>query len=322
MFVFSRASALLMVRHALGICGAALVISATLGMAHGAERANGAESLPTGGHAGNAFIGAWDDDGDGKVSRAEYDATRKLRFTATDLDRDGSLTLDEYVNEYAVRLDRDIADERNASLKQTDTRFKALDKDEDEFISRAEYDASGERAFVHLDRNKDGRITQDDAEPRSKEIQSEETPRRRSIIAMPTSHNLAGMLEIYDDDGDDVLSREQYDAQRAKVFAATDVNKDGKLDHAEYVNEFDARLSERIADRRQSQLKQGRVRFKAIDSDENGGISRAEYFAMSARMFERADTNKDGLISQADPPPVRVRRTEGERAVTSQAQTP
>ena len=316
MFVSSRASAPLMVRHASSICGVAMMISATLGWAQGEQQANGAESLPTGGHAGNAFIGAWDDDGDGKVSRAEYDTMRNSRFAATDADRDGSLTADEYVNEYAVRLDRDIADERNASLKQTDTRFKALDKDEDKFISRAEYDASGEHAFVHLDRNKDGRITQQDAEPKTKE-----TP-RRSIIAMPTSHNLAGMLEIYDDDGDDVLSREQYDTQRDKAFAATDINKDGKLDHDEYVKEFDTRMSERIADRRQAQLKQGHVRFKAIDSNENGGISRDEYFAMSARMFDRADTNKDGLISQADPPPARERRTEGDRTVTSQVQTP
>lgn len=317
MFVSSRASAPLMVRHALRICGVTMMISTMLGVAHSAEKANGAESLPTGGHAGNAFIGAWDDDGDGKVARAEYDTIRNSRFAATDADRDGSLTVDEYVSEYAVRLDRDIADERNASLKQTDTRFKALDKDEDKFISRAEYDASGERAFVHLDRNKDGQITREDAEPKAKP-----TPRRRSIIAMPTSHNLTGMLEIYDDDGDDVLSLEQYAAQRAKVFAATDTNHDGKLDHDEYVQEFDARMTDRIADRRQAQLKQGHVRFKAIDADENGGISRDEYFAMSSRMFDRADTNKDGVISRADPLPARSRRTEEERAVTSQVQTP
>ncbi|HEY0684590.1 MAG TPA: hypothetical protein VGD45_19795 [Steroidobacter sp.] len=317
MFVSSRASAPLMVRRALRTCSLAAVISAMLGVAHGAEKTEGAQSLPTGGHAGNAFIGSWDDDGDGQVSRAEYETVRKSRFATTDGNRDGSLTVDEYLNEYSVRLDRDIADERNASLKQADTRFKALDKDEDRFVSRAEYDASGERAFVLLDRNKDGRITQDDAEPKA-----EETPRRRSIIAMPTSHNLAGMLEIYDDDGDDVLSRAQYEAQRGKSFAATDVNKDGKLDHDEYVKEFDARLNDRIADRREAQLKQGRVRFKAIDADRNGGISRDEYFAMSARMFDRADTNKDGAITQADPPPARERRTEEERAVTSQVQTP
>lgn len=316
MSVSSRASAPLMVRHALRICSLAAVLSAMAGVAHGAETAEAGKALPTGGHTGNAFIGTWDDDGDGKVTHTEYETVRKARFATTDSDHNGSLTVDEYVNEYAIRLDRDIADERNASLKQTDTRFKALDEDEDKSISRAEYDNSGDRAFVHLDRNKDGRITNDDAEPDTKE-----TPRRRSIIGMPTSHNLAGMLEIYDDDGDDVLTREQYDAERVKVFAATDTNKDGKLDHDEYVNEFNARLSQRSDDRRQAQLKQGRVRFKAIDADENGAISRDEYFAMSARMFDRTDTNKDGVITQDDPPPVREPRTD-ERAVTSQVPTP
>lgn len=318
MFVSSRASAPLMARRALRICSLAAVISAMLGVAQGAEKAAD-QTLPTGGHGGNAFISTWDDDGDGKVPRTEYETARKARFATTDADHDGALTVEEYVNEYAVRLDRDIADERTASLKQTDTRFKALDKDEDKFISRAEYDSSGDRAFVHLDRNKDGRVTQEDADPAEKK---EQTQRRRSVIGMPTSHNLAGMLEIYDDDGDDVLTREQYDTQRAKIFAATDTNKDGKLDHDEYVKEFDARLAQRIEDRRQAQLKQGRVRFKAIDADENGAISRDEYFAMSTRMFDRADTNKDNVISQDDPPPpARERRTE-ERAVTSQVQTP
>ena len=316
MFVSSRASAPLMGRHALRICSLAALVSAMLNVAHGAEATQTGQALPTGGHGGNAFITAWDDDGDGKVSRAEYETVRKARFAATDGNHDDSLSVEEYLNEYSVRLDRDIADERNASLKQTDTRFKALDKDSDRLVSRAEYDSSGERAFVQLDRNKDGRITTDDSDPAAKQ-----SPRRRSIIGMPTSHNLAGMLEIYDDDGDDVLTREQYDTQRAKVFAATDTNQDGKLDHDEYTNEFSARLAQRVEDRRQSQLKQGRVRFKAIDANESGGISRDEYFAMSARMFERTDTNKDGAITQDDPPPPREPRNDA-RAATSQARTP
>ncbi|WP_161828203.1 CREC-EF hand family protein [Steroidobacter agaridevorans] len=314
MSVSSRASASLMGRRALRICSLAAVLS--FAAAQGAETTEAGKAMPTGGHTGNAFIGTWDDDGDGKVTRTEYDTVRKTRFATTDGDSNGSLTIEEYVNEYAVRLDRDIADERNASLKQTDTRFEALDKDQDKFISRGEYDGSGDRAFVHLDRNKDGRITNDDADPAAKE-----TSRRRSIIGMPTSHNLAGMLEIYDDDGDDVLTREQFDAHRAKAFAATDANKDGKLDHDEYVNEFNARLSQQIDDRRQAQLKQGRVRFKAIDANENGGISSDEYFAMSTRMYDRADTNKDGVVTQDDPPPVREPRQD-EQAVTSQVQTP
>jgi Ca2+-binding EF-hand superfamily protein len=183
-------------RRALRIFSLAAVLS--FAGAHGAETEVG-KAMPTGGHTGNAFIATWDDNGDGKVTRAEYEGVRKTRFATMDGDSNGSLTVDERI---CRALDRDIADERNASLKQTDTRFKSLDKDQDTFISRAEYDGSGGRAFMHLDRNKDGRITNGDADPAAKE-----TPRRRSIIGMPTSHNLAGMLEIHDDDGDDVLTR-------------------------------------------------------------------------------------------------------------------
>jgi hypothetical protein len=316
MFVSSRASASLVAGHAVRV---AIALSATVfTVAQAAETTDANRSLPTGGHAGNAFIGTWDDDGDGKVLRAEYETVRTARFATTDADRDGSLTVEEYVNEYAARLDRDIADERQASRKQTHTRFNALDKDEDKFVSRAEFDDSGDRAFVHLDNDKDGKITQQDAAPAKDAPQAR---RPRSIIAMPTTHTLTGMLEIYDDDGDDVLTKEQYNKQRAAAFAATDSNKDGKLDLNEYTSEFTARLSGRIAERREAQLKQARVRFKAIDDNENASISREEYVAMSARMFERTDTNKDGLITQDDPPPVRQPRSD-DQAVTSQVSTP
>lgn len=113
MSVSSRASAVLMGRRALRICSLAAVLS--FGAAHGAETAEVGKAMPTGGHTGNAFIGTWDDDGDGKVTRTEYEAVRKTRFATTDSNNSGSLTVDEYVNEYAVRLDRDIGDERNAS---------------------------------------------------------------------------------------------------------------------------------------------------------------------------------------------------------------
>jgi Ca2+-binding EF-hand superfamily protein len=315
MFVSTCASAALMACRAVRVRSLAIAISATVfSLAHAGQTS---DSLPTGGHAGNAFIGAWDDDGDGKVSRTEYETARTSRFATTDANRNDALSVDEYVDEYAVRLDRDIADEREASLKQTNTRFEALDKDDDKFVSRAEYDASGERGFVHLDRDQDGKVTQQDAAPAKGQTQP---GRQRSLIAMPTTHTLAGMLEIYDDDGDDVLSKEQYDRQRASAFAATDTNQDGKLDANEYTSEFAARLTARIAERREAQLKQAKVRFKAIDDNENGSISRDEYVAMSARMFERADTNKDGRVAQDDPPPVRQPRTD-ERAVTSQVQT-
>lgn len=282
--------------------------------------------LPTGGHAGNVFITAWDTDGDGKVSRAEYDTTRTQRFAQTDENSDASLSAEEYVNEYATRLDRDIADARKDFIEQTHTRFRSLDKDGDGGVSRAEYDESGKRTFAHLDHNKDGRIAASDpdktepapraekAEDRSK-VENAKRARARPVITMPTTHTRKGFLEIYDTDADEVVTRKQFDEQRASAFAKTDGNGDGKLDQNEYLDEFADRLDRRIAKTRESQLKQGHVRFESIDADKNGGISREEYLAMSARFFERADTNKDGTVANNDPPPPPEER--GERTAAS-----
>jgi Ca2+-binding EF-hand superfamily protein len=308
-----------------------LIAAASTGAALAAE-ATAPQSLPTGGHAANLFIPAWDTNGDGAVPRAEYDATRTQRFASADENGDGALDADEYVNEYAVRLDRQIAEERKASIDQTHTRFRALDKDGDGFVSRAEYDGSGERAFAHLDHDKDGRIAKTDpdvarpapapaaaseAERQKQASERQQRPRTRSVIGMPSTHDREGLLTIYDTDDDGVVTREQYDAARQAAFKATDANGDGRIASDEYVDEFADRLDRQIARSRQAQLRQGHVRFESIDADKNGRISREEYVAMSARMFERADTNKDGTVSQEDPaPPAR------ERAVAAAEQKP
>lgn len=90
-----------------------------------------ARSQVTGGHANSQFVRSWDQNGDAKVSRAEYDDARVKRYAASDADKSGALSQDEYINEYAARLDEQIADEKKASIQQTDTRFRALDKDHD-----------------------------------------------------------------------------------------------------------------------------------------------------------------------------------------------
>ena len=293
-----------------------VVVTAVAHSAYAAEPA--AKALPTGGHETSSFIPSWDTNKDGKLPRAEYDAVRTERFASADEDSNGSLNAEEYVNEYAQRLDRQVADERKASIEQTHVRFRALDKDGDGFVTRAEYDASGERAFAAFDQDKDGRIAKADPEtaPAAAGKKEKEKPageprpaRQRSAIGMPTTHTRAGLIEIYDGDADGVVTLAQYTEQRATAYATTDTNRDGKVDEAEYVDEFVDRLDRTAARSRQAQLKQGHVRFESIDSDKNGAISSVEYMTMSGRMFDRADTNKDGVVSQDDPPPPPERRS-------------
>lgn len=164
---------------------------------------------------------------------------------------------------------KQLASERASHLRQTHVRFNALDKDEDGYISRAEFNRSGDLAFERMDTNKDGVLSAADPKPeprgedtRSEQTRSEQTraeqsrqqqaqrteqPRRERLLKMPTTHSVEGMLAMYDSNKDGVVSREEYAKGRAAQFAATDTNGDGQLSYDEYVAEFAARLDKQIS---------------------------------------------------------------------------
>jgi len=159
---------------------------------------------------------------------------------------------------------KQLAAERAGHLRQTHVRFTALDTDEDGYISREEFNRSGDRAFVRMDTNKDGVLSAADPkpEPRSEDTRTEQTraeqtrqqqaqraeqPRRERLLKMPTTHSIDGMLAMYDSNKDGVITREEYEAGRAAQFAAVDSNGDGKLSYDEYVAEFASRLDQQIA---------------------------------------------------------------------------
>lgn len=120
-------------------------------------------------HDGSSFIHDYDTDHDGKVTRAEFDAGRADRFRATDANHDGWVSEEEYVGEYEVRLEKQLAasdrdeekkvEERQRQMRQAHVRFGVLDRDKDGKMVQAEYDTSGSRAFAEQDDDKDGTIT-------------------------------------------------------------------------------------------------------------------------------------------------------------------
>ncbi|EQB11642.1 hypothetical protein L288_03335 [Sphingobium quisquiliarum P25] len=124
-------------------------------------------------HEGSAFIHDYDADHDGQVTRAEFDAARAARFQATDVNKDGWVSEEEYVGEYRARLEQQLAasgqseekkeEERQRQIRQAHVRFGVLDKDKDSKMTEAEYDASGARAFAEQDDDRNGIVTATDA---------------------------------------------------------------------------------------------------------------------------------------------------------------
>ena len=153
-----------------------------------------------------------------------------------------------------------LAAERAGHLRQTHVRFNALDKDENGYINRAEFNRSGDSAFSRMDTNQDGVISKADPKPapRGEDTRSEQTrlqqqqarqqqPRSERLLKMPTTHSADGMLAMYDRNKDGVVSREEYQQGRDAQFAAVDSNSDGVLSYDEYVSEFASRLDQQIA---------------------------------------------------------------------------
>lgn len=121
------------------------------------------------------FVGEYDLDKDGKVSKEEFLEGRERRFAATDTNNNQGVSRDEYVEEYRARLmatnpDAGVAEKQ---LKQTDVRFNVLDSNKDGRISFAEYSHSGWRMFGEHDYDRDGAVSLAD--------KTDETPKEKKV---------------------------------------------------------------------------------------------------------------------------------------------
>jgi Ca2+-binding EF-hand superfamily protein len=122
------------------------------------------------------------------------------------------------------------------------------------------------------------------------------------LAARAASHDLATFVLEYDLDGDGVATKEEFQRERERRFAATDVDHDGGISRDEYVDEFRARLmfSKPDADTVKRQIEQTHVRFDVLDTNDDGAISAAEFHHSGWGMFDEHDYNRDGAVSLAD----------------------
>lgn len=128
--------------------------------------------------------------------------------------------------------------------------------------------------------------------------------------AFAASHARDTFIKEQDQNGDGVVTKDEFAATRAIQFAAIDADKNGSLSKGEYVGEFKARLEKRLAkddrtaekkeEERERQMRQADVRFGVLDSDKSGAITKAEFDYSGWRMFNHHDTNNDGTVSAAD----------------------
>lgn len=103
-----------------------------------------------------------------------------------------------------------------------------------------------------------------------------------------------------DANNDGVLTRQEFDAGRAAMFARMDADGNGQLT-----------AEERRAGRHARGGRHGRGHLSGADANDDGNITRDEFLARPIAHFERLDANNDGVIS-ADERPQRRARADGE----------
>ena len=263
-------------------------------------------------HYKDRFISQYDQNGDGMLSLEEFDSARRARFDNTDTDGNGVVSADEYAYEWEDRLDEMIEKERVGKMQAAREEFASLDGDDDGIVTAAEFNALGDQIFAGHDHNGDAQIDAADLELAAKldaggGKNSYAGGGSRSWIRMPSAQSAEGFFELFDVNADEVVSRDEFDAERRASYSLMDYDRDGGIDIDEYVADYEERLDRQIDRIRRGQVRQAYVRFGALDDDDNGEMTFAEYQKSGHRSFARFDTNEDEVVSMADPLPTRDR---------------
>ena len=113
-------------------------------------------------------------------------------------------------------------------------------------------------------------------------------------------HEKADFMADYDANGDGAVTLAEFSAERQAGYNLRDANGDGSVHEEEYVAEYEVRLEQDLASRREMQIKQAHVRFDVLDKDDDEAMTFDEFNASGSRMFSALDTNEDGVVDDAD----------------------
>jgi Ca2+-binding EF-hand superfamily protein len=148
-------------------------------------------------------------------------------------------------------------------------------------ITRAEVQTRVRDMFARVDSNRDGFVTQAEAQAFRGAARAERQNKRGE--------------------------------RRESRFARLDANRDGSISRDEFFARADrgerrtARL-ERRGQRGGMMARLGGKRFERIDADKDGRISLAEVTTQRLRAFDRADANRDGRLTREERQAIRAER--------------
>ncbi|MFN3868512.1 MAG: EF-hand domain-containing protein [Hyphomicrobiaceae bacterium] len=252
-------------------------------------------------------------------------AMRELRnMHRADADRDGAVTLDEYLkaktadfaamdknSDGAVSGDELVADMVAAMSYRSRAMLKQLDTNLDGKVTKDDFVSGARQRFAERDLNGDGVIDRNDMRPaRGGKWDSggkwDKSDERRDAAADDKDDERAADDVAGRDEDDDrghgrrgrhggwgkSASIEKFVERAERAFTRMDVNNDGEINAAD----FEPRHSARIDFAKQKRL-------ASLDKDRDGKVTLDEFLAGPKDRFARLDLDGDGKITAADLPP-------------------
>lgn len=259
-------------------------------VAHKGERGKWGRGHGRGGHKQRAehLFERFDVNKDGVITEAEIAEVRASDFTTADADGNGEISLEEFKAQF---LDR--------SSDRMVRAFQFLDSDGDGAVTQEEVDVVANRMFNRLDRDGNGTVervrgqrNQAAAENGERQQRAERAERggrgERGERRGRGGHGRMFMA-LFDTDGSGSVTREDFDARRAELFALADTNSSGSFTLEDFGPLWLAVNENRIVDM-----------FQRADADGSLGITQEEAGKRLDNLMKRADRNKDGVITKAD----------------------
>jgi Ca2+-binding EF-hand superfamily protein len=151
-------------------------------------------------------------------------------------------------------------------------------------VTRTEIPNQVREGFLAIDRNRDGFVTQAEANSFRTSIRGERGERRRE--------RRQERFERLDQNRDGAISREEFFAR---------VDRGDRAGRRENRRERRAERRERRMERRADHgLHLGARAFQRMDSNRDGRVSLAEATEQRLRRFDRLDANRDGRITREE----------------------